>query len=192
MKDDHDQPRRAINGARQAHKAYLDIAMKSILRNPKARRGFTPDEIKQMGTIARGTFTGNAVKWLGNVMGGHLGTLGSIGAAYETGSLAPLAIAPVGYGFKKLGNVLTMKQVGKLDELMQARSPQAQAKIIAPLTCWSNAVQAFETAPVARNLARVSIASRNLANNFQDIGVTVSPQDLVKSIASSTANEQQQ
>jgi len=53
-------------------------------------------------------------------------------------------------------------------------------------------VQAFETAPVARNLARVSIASRNLANNFQDIGVTVSPQDLVKSIASSTANEQQQ
>ena len=71
MKDDHDQPRRAINGARQAHKAYLDIAMKSILRNPKARRGFTPDEIKQMGTIARGTFTGNAVKWLGNVMGNY-------------------------------------------------------------------------------------------------------------------------
>jgi hypothetical protein len=54
-------------------------------------------------------------------------------------------------------------------------------------------VQAFEVGPVARNLARVSIASRNLANNFQDIGVTVSPHDLVKSIASSvTANEQQE
>src|SRR5262249_46397272 len=67
----------------------------------------------------------------------------------------------------------------------------AQAKIVAPLTDGSNS-KTFEVAPVARNLARVSIASRNLANNFADIGVTVSPQDLVKPTRMSGTRHRQQ
>jgi len=57
----------------------------------------------------------------------------------------------------------------------------------------SSAVQAFEVAPVARNPARVSIASRNLANNFGDISASRwAPTDLVKSIVTSIqANEEE-
>jgi hypothetical protein len=74
---------------------------------------------------------------------------------------------------------------------LQARTPQAQEKIVAPLTDWSNAVREFEVSPEARNLARVSVASRALADHFGDIGVPVNPTDLVKSVMS-TATEQQQ
>ena len=62
---------------------------------------------------------------------------------------------------------------------MRSRSPDALPKITNPLNDWSNASQAFEVSPVPRNLARLSIASRNLSNNLSDVGITIAPEHLI-------------
>ena len=70
------------------------------------------------------------------------------------------------------------------------RSTRGAAKIQNPLNDWSNAAQAFQVSPVPRNLARLSIASRNLSTNFGDMGITISPENLIRSMLPSTsANE---
>jgi hypothetical protein len=100
------------------------------------------------------------------------------------------AAPALGAGLKRLGAFLTQKQVSKLDELMASRSPMAQAKVQNPLNDWSNAAEAFQVSPVARNMARLSIASRNLSTNFADIGIPVSVENLIRSVLPSTqANE---
>jgi hypothetical protein len=157
-------------------------AVKSILLNPKARRGFSEEELAQMAQIARGTFTGNAVRWLGNQASGHL----SLAGVYELGPVG-FAAPALGAGLKRLGAFLTQKQVSKLDELMASRSPMAQAKVQNPLNDWNTAAETFQVSPVPRNLARLSIASRNLSNNFGDMGITISPENLIKSMLSPTA-----
>src|SRR5262245_32269997 len=85
----------------------------------------------------------------------------------------------------QLGNVLTGRQLTKLDELMRSRTPT----VMNPFNEWSTAAQQFEVSPVPRNLARLTIASRNLSNNLSDTGITISPGDLVRSITTSL-NEQ--
>jgi hypothetical protein len=157
-------------------------AVKSILTNPKARRGFSEEELAQMAQISRGTFTGNAVRWLGNQASGHL----SLAGVYELGPVG-FAAPALGAGLKRLGAFLTQKQVSKLDELMASRSPMAQAKIQNPLNDWNAAAETFQVSPVPRNLARLSLASRNLSTNFSDMGIPVSVENLIRSMLPSTA-----
>jgi hypothetical protein len=152
-------------------------AAKSIVTNLKARRSFSPDEIDQLTRISRGSFTGNGVRYLGNLLAGHGMSSAAVGA-YELGPIGATAPA-VGAGFKKLGSILTQRQVSQLDTLMRSRSPDALPKITNPLNDWSNASQAFEVSPVPRNLARLSIASRNLSNNLSDVGITIAPEHLI-------------
>jgi hypothetical protein len=97
------------------------------------------------------------------------------------------AAPALGAGLKRLGAFLTQKQVSKLDELMRSRTPEAQAKVANPLNDWNTAAENYQTSPVPRNLARLSIAIRNLSNNFGDMGITISPEQLIKSMLGQTA-----
>jgi len=157
--------------------------IKSILQDPKQRRGYSQDELARMDSIVRGTFVGNTSRFLGNLFGGG-GGLGTVVTA-GTGAAAagPVgAIAPIfGYGFKKLGNAITAREVAKLDELVRSRSPFAR-QVGAPLQDWSMAAQAAEVSPTPRNVARLTVASRNLSNNLSSAGISVSPDDLLRSL----------
>jgi hypothetical protein len=48
-------------------------------------------------------------------------------------------------------------------------------------------LRAVEISPSARNVARLTLASRNLANNLQDAGIEVSPERLVALVEGATA-----
>jgi hypothetical protein len=133
-------------------------------------------------------FSSNGVRYLGNLLAGHGMSSAAVGA-YELGPIGAAAPA-VGAGFKKLGAFLTNRQVSQLDQIMRSRSPDALPKITNPLNDWNNATEAFRVSPVPRNLARVSIASRNLANNLGDVGINLSPENLIRSVLRpSAANE---
>ena len=103
--------------------------IKTILNNPKARRGYNAEELAQMEKIVRGTSAGNLLRGAGNLMGGGggLGAVISAGAGGFAAGPAGLAAPVAGYGIKKLGNALTSRQVGKLDNMVRSRSPLAQS-----------------------------------------------------------------
>jgi hypothetical protein len=161
-------------------------AFKSILQNPKLRRGFSPEELSQMASIARGTFAGNVSRYLGNLLGGGGGVGTTVAAGAGAYALGPAgAAAPVlGYAAKKLGGILTQRQVAKLDALMQ-REPSIEPALAA----WTDAAQQFEIAPVSRNLAGLAVASRGLSDHLGGRGIPVSPGALVRSVTAAPAEE---
>ena len=85
-----------------------------------------------------------------------------------------------------LRGVVGATDVNRLGAIIQSGSPSAR-KIGAPLQEWSNASQSFQVSPTARNVARLTIASRNLSNNLADVGIQVSADKLAMS-----EDEQQQ
>jgi hypothetical protein len=154
------------------------------LNSKTARRGFSQDELAQMYRINKGTFSGDAARFLGNLGGGG----GGIGA-FVTGTVTK-GVAPVlGYGFKKLGNAITAREVARLDEMVRSRSPLGQ-RLAKPLEDWSTAAQEFETSPVARNVARLTLASKNLSNNLADVGIQVPADKLASAGGGSSEDEQ--
>ena len=80
-------------------------AVKSILQNPKARRGFSQEELEQMAHISRGTFVGNTSRYLGNLLGGGGGVGTSVAAGAGAYAFGPAgAAAPVvGLRLQKVG-----------------------------------------------------------------------------------------
>lgn len=118
--------------------------LRDILVRPKESRGYSPQELAQMETAARGTLPTNAARFTGNLLGGGGGlaaqTSGAIGGvlgAAATGSPigAVAAVVPptAGYAFKKLANALTKRQVGKLDEMVRKRSPLYEQTVANPV-----------------------------------------------------------
>lgn len=165
--------------------------IKRILTNPKLRRGFSDDELKQMKRVVMGTFTGDAARYVANLAGkgGGLGAVAAlVGGAYEggkiggaTGAIIGGATPAIGYAFGKLSNAITAKEVRTLDELIRSRSPLA-AQMRGPLQSYSKAGVAFEAFPTARNIAKLIIAVRNLSNNLKDAGISVAPDKLIEAI----------
>lgn len=119
----------------------------SLLLNPKTRAGFSKDELKALEEVARGTPSRNALRMVGNLLGGG-GGLGSVvtsvaGSAAGGAAGGPLgatvgAAAPViGYLAKKAGNAKTLKALEKADEKVRKRSPlfekiRAEAPVESP------------------------------------------------------------
>jgi len=103
--------------------------IRTVLTNPKLRRGFSKEELAQMEKIVRGTSAGNVIRATGNMLGGGggLGAVISGAAGYGAAGPAGVAAPAVGYALKKAGNALTARQVAKLDEMIRARSPLAQS-----------------------------------------------------------------
>ena len=161
----------------------------SILNSPKAKRGFSDNELDQMRQIVKGTFTGNATRRVGNLLGGGgglgavasgaMGAMAGYTAHGASGAFVGNVLAPaVGYGMKKLSNSITAKEVETLDNLVRSRSPLA-AQMRAPLKKWGEASAAYEASPTTKNVARLLISSRNLSKNLEDAGITVTPENLI-------------
>lgn len=102
--------------------------IKAIVKNPKEARWYTPEELEQMRTIAIGTTEGNIKRTAGNLLGGGGGIGSTLMAAGGALAAGPLGVAaPVaGYAFKQAGALSTRKQVEKLIEMIQRRSPLAE------------------------------------------------------------------
>jgi Inorganic Pyrophosphatase len=102
--------------------------IKSILTNPRLQRGFSQDELDQMDKIVRGTATGNIARLLGKLAptGVVSGGLGLEIGSHLIGGPAGLSAVPIaGAIAKKIGDMSTRRQVGKLDEMVRNRSPLA-------------------------------------------------------------------
>lgn len=154
-----------------------------ILLNDKDLRGFSRGERALMQRIVEGTPTENALRMGGNFLGGGGGVGGMVSmavAGHTTGG--PGAVAPIfGWGMKKLGNAMTRRDVDKLNELIRSNSPLGK-QMAASAEAWSKAAKSVSDRSNPRTLALVNIASRNFSNNLRDAGVTVSPDDLLRSI----------
>lgn len=153
-----------LNAASANSGANIDNAtrqqIKSILMNPKARRGFTKEEIAQMEKIVRGTSTANLVRGTGNLLGGGggLGAMVTGGAGYAAAGPAGVAAPAAGYAMKKLGNALTAREVAKLDSMIRARSPLA-----------------LEAPPISVPIANPLLGGINVPNILQMLGVGLRP-----------------
>ena len=158
--------------------------VKTILKDPKQRRGFTDEQIASMERIAHGDTTGrNTIRGIGNLAqgGGGLGATGIVLTSIFAGQPQLAAIPVAGYLVKKLGNALTIRDVNKLNESIRANSPLGK-QLAGPFASWGKAAQNFEVGPTPRALAMLSIASRNLSNNLADAGISVSPDNLMRSL----------
>jgi len=104
--------------------------IRDILKSPKLRRGYSPEEIVAMQSAVRGTAPQNVLRVVGNLLGGG-GGLGAVaaGTAAALAGAGPAAIAvpAAGYGIKKLGNAIMRSRVNALDELIRSRAPAAAA-----------------------------------------------------------------
>lgn len=108
--------------------------------------------------------------------------VGALASGSPLGTLLPV----LGFGFKRLGSVLTEGQINKLDAMVRSRAPLSR-----PLLDWSKATQEFEVSPTARNIARVSLASKNLSNNLSDAGISLSPSALMQTLAPPQSGQQE-
>lgn len=102
-------------------------ALKSLLLNDKAMRGFSAEERAMMEKVVKGTATGNVMRRVGKTLatsGMHgAGVIaGSIAAALPTHGLS-LALPILGAGAKKLGDLSTARSIRNLDNAIAMRSP---------------------------------------------------------------------
>jgi hypothetical protein len=160
-----------------------------ILTNDKLRMGYKPEQLKLMEEIVYGTKPMNALRTTSNMLGGGLGMgagVYALGAGLLGTAGSPLSIvagvAPiVGAGLRKLGNVLTANKVNKLSELIRSESPLGK-RLRGPVEEWSKATMAAERYPNPRNIAALTIASRNLSNNLRDAGISIPHDVLIRAI----------
>ena len=135
------------------------------------------------------TFAAKALEKIGSTVGMTIG--GMVGGALgHTAGLPGGEAAGVGAG------ALIAKAAGVASNAMQARQIAKQMPIIGKvMTDYRNAAMAFETSPSARTVARLSVASRNLSTNLKDIGISFSPEKLLRAVQgptpSSARGEQQ-
>lgn len=105
----------------------------SMLENPKQMRGLSAEETQAIKDIVKGTPTKNAIRYLGNLMGGGGGmgqalwaaapaaTVGLSGGSPGT-ILASMVPAAVGAGSKMLANAASKKELSALEAMMRSRS----------------------------------------------------------------------
>lgn len=149
------------------------------------------DEAKALSTTERaaleaftkGTFTQNSLRRASKVLGGGggLGMYVSGAGGFALGGVPGLALPAVGFALNKIGSALTSRQAEKLSEMLRSRSPLAK-QMQGPLDDFGKAAQEAEVSPTAKNLSRLMIASRNLSHNLKDAGVSISPNEILRSL----------
>lgn len=153
-----------------------------FLQNDESR-GLTASERAALESFVKGTATENTLRFVGKWLGGG-GGLGSQITAATSGSVfgpAGIAAPVVGYGIMKLANRLTANHANRLSEAIRANSPLGK-QLSGPSTRFEETAMEFQVSPTPQNLARVSLAARNLSTNLKDAGITVSPNELLKSL----------
>lgn len=106
----------AVNAARQNIRAILD--------NPKARRGYSAEEIEAMEAIVRGDAATNLMRLVGR-MSPNSGALPLIGLGASSATFGPLGAVPSALGYFARGGAETMtnRQIGLLSELIRNGAP---------------------------------------------------------------------
>lgn len=151
-------------------------AASSLRSNEKMMRGWNDAEKAKLDEVIAGSRVGNIARGLGKGLGGGGGAWSAI-VAFKTLGLGPAA----GYGFKKLGDALTTAKAAQLDVMLRSR-PDLTKQISGPLTDFGTAAQEATVSPTARNLSRLTLASRNLSTNLKDADISIAPNDLLKSL----------
>lgn len=156
--------------------------MATLMNKPGGLNGFTPSERSMIEEIVRGSGAQNAVRTVGNALGGGLGVGGTaLGlGGFMTAGPAGAAIPFAGYALKSLSNRMTLTQAAKLSEAIRSRAPLANA-----MNDFGAKAAEFSKAQTPRAVAAVNIAARNLSNNLRDAGITMSPGDLLRSLSGS-------
>lgn len=115
----------------------LDNAIRTraagVVLDPKKAAGYNAEEIAALRGVAEGTLGRNAARYIGNLLGGGGGLgqamttlgIGGAGAAAlgPVGVMLGAAVPVTGMASKAIGNKLTSRALGKVDEMVRARSP---------------------------------------------------------------------
>ena len=114
------------NVYRQELRSFVRPDNKGI--SPAQKAGLTRDEITEIRKATRGTSFPNALRTLGNVLGGGGGvaTMGLGGAGYLSGDPRFYAAAGLGFGARNLSNALMRSRGNYLNRMVAARSPLGQ------------------------------------------------------------------
>lgn len=166
----------------------------------KEGRGLLPDEVEAAKTIAEGTRGQNALRKVGNVLGGggglgmqHGATAGAAVGAFLGGpagaAVGVTAVPALGHLLKTLSNKLTLRQADQLSEMIRSRAPLASS-----MQKFHQSAGNVVKNQSGRTMAATVLAARNLSTNLRGAGFDVSPADLLKGLqpASATdANDQQ-
>lgn len=155
-----------------------------IYQNPAATRGLRPEELDAIKSVAEGTATRNTLRYVSNLFGGG-GGLGAV-VTGDVASRSPLGAwgaltAPLGFALKTIENKLTVRAAKNVSEQIRNRSPLGIA-IQSSSDKWYEAYQAASTARTSASMSKFLIASRNLSNTLKDAGISVSPNELLKSL----------
>lgn len=108
--------------------------IRKLLDDEKKSRGFSKEEKEQMEKIIEGSFTGDALRWLGKLAptGVIAGPAGMLGGFMAGGAPGAVAVPALGYAAKKLSDHLTKRKVQSLDEMVRGRSPLAERNVLEP------------------------------------------------------------
>lgn len=117
----------------------------AILKSDKLSSGYSPEELTMLKEVAEGTATRNRIRDVGNLLGGGGGlgafVTGSVGGAAggAMGGLAGVAVGAglpvIGLGAKVLGNRMTKRALGRVDDTVRQRSPLYRQRVEdAPVT----------------------------------------------------------
>jgi hypothetical protein len=167
--------------------ANIDNALrqraKDILKNPKELRGWSPQEVAELRRLAVGTPVRNMSRLLGKLAptGVVSATLSGGAGFVGGGGVGAVAVPAAGFAFKKLGDVLTARQLNKLDELLRQNSPLGR-QMQSSFEAWSGKLDDLAKVPSAPKVAQFALASRNLVNNLRDAGINVQPAEFLRAV----------
>jgi hypothetical protein len=131
--------------------------LKPFLKNGEAKMaGYNDEERAAMNNLVRGSGAMNALRYAGNVIGGS-GISFLPGAYIGHAVLGPAgaALPAVGWGLKKVANVITQRQAQSVASKLLERAPLSQ-----PTLAFNNAAKAANSA--AANQLATSAALRAL------------------------------
>lgn len=97
-------------------------------------------------------------------------------AAYASGG----ATLP-GFALAKLADKMTAAKVAKLDLSLRMR-PDLAPRIELPMKEWAKIAELAKTEPNARNLSKLTLATRNMTNNLKDADIYLDPNELLKEL----------
>lgn len=121
------------------------------------------------------TFAAKALDHIGSQIGMVVGSL----VGHSVGSAIGL---PLGVG--EAAGIAAAAGPKALSQAAQARKIAKQMPIISKVMAdYQRAAHSVEaTSPTPRTIARLTLASRNLSTNLKDLGISISPQDLMRAL----------
>lgn len=147
-------------------------------------RGLSTSQRAALESFARGTATQNTLDFVGRMLGGGggWGTLmaGTMGHLVG-GPAGAIGIPATGLGLSKISSMLTARQAANLSELIRSETPLGR-QMQAAVAPFEKAAMEAQVSPTARNLSRLTIASRNLSNNLKDANINIAPNEILKSL----------